>query len=138
MMANKPNLNAVANKVFQISAPSEQSARRIVRSIDQVENMEARFLDTVVEEMDSLLQDIAIVNPDEDVLKRINQKKDSILKSMRIENEFAKYSGVKRGILPRIMGTPKMPSNELEQARKKVEEYEEMKRLKKEEEEYGE
>tara|TARA_R110000868_G_scaffold197434_7_gene443596 strand:+ start:3490 stop:3891 length:402 start_codon:yes stop_codon:yes gene_type:complete len=130
-MGNKPNLQEV-NKVFQISSASKEKAIRMVRDIDKVENMESRFLKTITWEMDSIIEETKIVNPTGADLQRLDQKKDSILKSLKIEIALAQYSGIKRGILPRLMSTPKLPTTDLTNASRLIEKFEEEKRLRKE------
>lgn len=127
-MANKPNLTEV-NKVFQISAKSKDAAIRMVRDIDKVEDMESRFLKTITRDMDDLISETRIVNAEEDDLVRIDKKKDSLLKSLKIEIALAQYAGIKRGILPRLMGSPKLPERDLSSATRLIEKFKEEKKL---------
>ncbi len=71
--------------------------------------------------------------------KRLLLMKDSIAKTLLIQLRLAQYAGIKRGILPRASGAGTAPpEKDYSVARQLVERYEEEKRLRQTNGDFGE
>jgi hypothetical protein len=117
------------HQLYQISAETKEKAITIARDIDRIEKGEHSFLKVVLKDLDEVTQDSRVINKEYDDIVLLNAKKDSLIKSIKILNTLNDYSSKKRGILPRGMGAGEAPIDALASARKRIEEWEEGKRL---------
>lgn len=102
------------------------------RRLEQLEDLEFQLMQIVASEIqDSIDEETGkdIAN-DMELLKKLRVLKDNAAKTLQIMQALARYSGLKRGTLPRELGMSNEPKDELEEARRIIEQRREALRAK--------
>lgn len=102
------------------------------RRLEELERLEFELMQIVaVEIQDSIdMETGRDLSQDMDLLATIRKLKDNAAKTLQIMTSLARYSGLKRGTLPREIGLSNEPKDDLERARRIVEERREAMRAK--------
>lgn len=91
------------------------------QQLEQCEQLERELLPVFINEVVESFEAEQSIDPkDAKQLTPIIKMKDNAARTIHLMTAMARYTGVKRGTLPRDSGISNIPKNEMDEARQKV------------------